>query len=259
MTNKSALLIIPHQDDEFFILPYLEYLIKCNRKIFVIFITNGKYDSHDPIIRMEESKRTLTHYGIKASNIINYGYDNSLEDAQIPFKMTAVHRFLNEFIDSHPFEISEVIAPAWEGGHQDHDALNRIILNILRKKNKTNILRQYYLYNSFNISYPFYRVMHPTLVDNNTIIFNIPFISSVRAITQFINYKSQFKTFIGLIFPAIYQFLFIRKIFIQIPDDISDFRDAIPPHAGILFYERRGRFTFKEMIENLQNYKRECM
>lgn len=251
--NKNvSLIVLPHQDDEFFILPYIEYLLKIGRDIRVIYITNGKYSDHDPVTRINESQKTLSNYGVDLKNIVHYGYENSVNDSEIPFKLNQIHDYLKNLILSYHDNVVEILAPAWEGGHQDHDALNRVILNILHGFNKTSIFHQFYLYNSYKTIAPFFRVMYPVCMNEKTKEFCFTFKSSIRAVYNAFNYKSQYKTFFGILIPSIVQFTIFRKIYLQIPNPQFNLD---PPHSGILLYERRRRFEYSNMLKNLKKYK----
>jgi hypothetical protein len=243
------LFILPHQDDEFFIYPYIKYLKRRNFVVKIIYLTNGGYAKHDPLTRANESVAALSKININHEDIIFFGHDNSIYDAEIFYKYKIIADFLNSFFLNNINNIKKIIVPAWEGGHQDHDATNLIVQKITRKSKLKDKVFQFFLYNSYNISKPFFHVMTP-ISSKKYIKFNISLSCIYKTLSISVCYKSQWKTFLGLLPGSFFQLVFYRYIPIQ----KCNFNDLkFPPHEGLLLYERRGRFKY-EIINKLMAY-----
>lgn len=243
------LFILPHQDDEFFIYPYIDYLKRRNFVVKIIYLTNGGYANHNPLTRAKESIVALAKINVSQKDIIFFGHENNIYDAEIFYKYEIISDFLNQFFLNNIDSIKKIIVPAWEGGHQDHDATNLIVQKITHKSKFKDKVFQFFLYNAHNISKPFFNVMTP-ISSKKYIKFNISLSCICKTLSISFCYKSQWKTFLGLLPGSIFQLVFYRYIPIQ----KCNFNDLVlPPHEGVLLYERRKRFKYK-IIKKLMNY-----
>jgi hypothetical protein len=234
------LFLLPHPDDEFFILPYINFLKSNNYLIKIIYFTNGVYKNHSSTEREMETISVLEKFNILNEDIFFFGRLNNINDANIINSHGSIINFLNSYIFLNYHNINKIILPAWEGGHHDHDALNMIVQYTCKKYNYDISIYQFYLYNCYNIIYPFYRVMYP-LTNINLIYINITLLETIKVILCAFKYKSQWRTFLGLLPFAAISLLTRRGMYIQRCDfELTNER----PHKGLLLYERRKRFNY---------------
>jgi len=252
----TSLLIIPHQDDEIFILPYLIKLIRDGHKVVVIYLTNGKYANHSVYIRRKESCDVLKSVGINSQDIKFVGENLNIRDGEVINNLNILSVELFKIIMQYGEDLSEILTPAWEGGHHDHDATNFIVNYVALKMSKARQVCQFYTYNAHGVRHPFYRVMHSIKPSDLVKPFKFSFYDGLRTLFCIRHYKSQYFSFIGLAPELIYRLIFIRNL--ELDYNLPDF--DIKPHDGGLFYENRKRFNFdyfKELIGMFKKFNNE--
>jgi len=243
------LFLLAHPDDEFFILPYINFLKFNNYSIKIIYFTNGEYKNHTSTEREFETISVLNKFNILDKDVLFFGAMNNINDANIINSHTTIIDFLKSYIRSNYNIITRIIIPAWEGGHHDHDGLNMIVQNTCIKQDFDIPIYQYYLYNCYNIRYPFYRVMFP-ITNNNLIYIKTTLLEAIKIILCAFKYKSQWITFLGLLPFAGFSLITRRGMYIQKCDlELTNKR----PHVGKLLYERRNRFKY-ENFNKIRNF-----
>ncbi len=74
---KKILILVPHQDDDIILCGvFLKGLIEEGYQVFVVFMTNGDYDSQIGLVRIQEALTVMKLYGIPETQIIFMGYAN---------------------------------------------------------------------------------------------------------------------------------------------------------------------------------------
>ena len=237
---KSVVYLLPHQDDEIFALPIiLRY--KDYEHIFLL-LTNGtdKHKSAKSLTRNSEfckSLEILKKFGIK-SQFFAFGTEHCIRDGYLhaDFSKDCYTQLLKqfEFLEPHIF-----IAPCYEGGHQDHDAAAQIAEGHSRKLGSELLF--FSTYRSASRFFPFFSTMNPPnksgKIDSSRI-----FVSAL-ALRLIVNYRSQFRTFMGLGLPILYNYLF-RNSYTAISPQI-EYSD---PHL----YEQRRKAETRLVTANLQ-------
>lgn len=117
--RRPCLFLFPHQDDEFFVLPLLKQVAS---EAFCIFLTDGSYYGDSTLRRNKESQRVLFHLGLKAGQITFLNASHPLPDTRLHHHFAQAWNFLREAIGVFGRQFGTVFAPAYEGGHPDHDA-----------------------------------------------------------------------------------------------------------------------------------------
>lgn len=243
-----VLIFIPHQDDEVFIFPYLIMLRKSNRVVKIIYLTNGEYKNFKSEKRNIESIKSLNSIGINKELILFLGENLNIRDGNLIFKLESIYNEIVEiFLKS---KIGEIVVPAWEGGHHDHDATNFLISFIAKKFNLNDKVRQFYTYNCNGVIKPFFNVLTPIKTESKNISFKFSLTDGIKSLLCLRFYKSQFVTFIGLSPQLFYSFIFKRKIYF----DTGLKNHCQKPHNGKLLYERRNRFSFDKFIIEINNF-----
>jgi hypothetical protein len=230
-------ILLPHSDDEVFILPFLQQLIKQGFILKVFFITTSANQAH-AIIREKESENTLSTI-VAGTEIVNFGRIYNILDGNLP---NLHQKVLDLLLADKNIILSEgIITPILEGGHFDHDEVFKIgnLISIAQKKNHFC----FSLYNAYKT--PFVRVstifQGPVRGNLETIKFS--FCEGLNYLAKCLNYKSQFVILTFLLPGLISTFLIKRKIQIL---HVTSF-DSQSPHPGNLFYEN----SFKKRIKQL--------
>ncbi len=231
---EPSLFILPHCDDELFAFPILELLDKKSTRF--IFLTSNS-------IRRAESKAFLSAQGFDIINQVHFLDDLiQIEDGKVYQRLNEIQVPLFELARKAPYQ--NLITVAYEGGHHDHDAC--FFLTYLLSKADGAALFTYPLYNATKT--PLFRVMNDDHVLTSeaarTIHLPYTFKSSLRMLRSILHYRSQRKTFLGLL-PGILRACFFRRS-VKLKH-IGEFKWETPPHEGALFYEKRFKVDYKNL------------
>ncbi len=236
----KTIYFLPHFDDEIFIIPKINRdRINKNTQFFFFFMNST--------MRFQESLLFLNKLKISKENVICLGDkldspDGSLIDYLESFYLEIAARFDNSE------EKIEIVSPAFEGGHNDHDAI-AMLAQALGKKWKCQVF-EFYLYHGYGTRGKFYRVSSPVnfvklkkikyQMNDWLLLLQVPFI-----------FKSQPKALLGL-----WPFLVLKSLFFPLalnqisPDCEPDYIHKVKP-----LYERWGRITevvFQERFKKFQ-------
>ena len=74
----------------------------------------------------------LRHLGIAPEQVVFLGSEFQIPDGYLVNRFEKWFELLLEKVEGHMFD--EIYAPAWEGGHQDHDAAFLIGLALARRR-----------------------------------------------------------------------------------------------------------------------------
>ncbi|MEM8660473.1 MAG: PIG-L family deacetylase, partial [Pseudomonadota bacterium] len=140
------LFLLPHQDDEYGVFPILERLAAKQEKVAVAYLTTGTLDgSHCPR-RNDESLGVLKNLGVDSAEVIFIGESEGIPDSQLwRHADRAAAALLATF--KRVNQVSRIYTPAWEGGHQDHDAAYIIACYLAQEYRCLERSRQFPLYN----------------------------------------------------------------------------------------------------------------
>ena len=247
---SSTIFILPHCDDEFYFVPFIRQEISEGANIIIIFTTYGSSYGVEHEVRLSESINALTGLGVCSSSIIHLGFDLNIFDGKS-------HLFLNELLEGSKrivaqYTIRKFYCFSWEGGHTDHDASHLITVALEKIVGSEGGVIEVSGYNSYKTKGPFFRVMTLIPSKNNQVQYmQIPLFNSLSHICIIFNYKSQWKTFLGLFAQNFFQLVILRKIPFR---KVGTRSYSNPPHDGGLFYERRFGITFKEFYSSSKNF-----
>lgn len=246
MTRRFFLL--PHPDDEFAVSVFLADAVKAGDAVQVVYLTDGGYLGQDVAARESESLAVLARLGVPASSVVFLGRQHGFPDG-------ALHRHLERAEASLQALFAEVgepdvmYLPAWEGGHQDHDAGH--LLGISAAK-PTVELRQFPLYQGAGLPGPFFRVMTPLAENGQSVRRVASFRERARQMGICLSFPSQWKTWIGLT-PFVLLHLVMDGGFHLQPVDPA--RTLAKPHPGRLLYERRGVLGWNEFLQATEQFR----
>lgn len=200
------LILFPHYDDEMFCIHHLRRWQAGAEPITIRFLTH-ELDSSSEVIRSEESRRHLLDLGITYSR--TPFLDASAPADQVTSNLEILYSKLTACYD-------EVICPALEGGHPDHDAAFFLGLKLL-KEGRTKRLLVYPTYSPMFGWGPLFWVgarIYPRsrLIYNGESRIGLRFCGILRTILYaFRYYPSQRRTWTLLALPWLIQLLFQRS------------------------------------------------
>ncbi len=250
--NTIALFLFAHQDDEFGVFYQLEKECSAGNTVYCIYVTDGTATASAQQ-RNSESISVLLKLGVSRENIIFIGQELSITDGRLYDHVNTLVSWLDNFFDNQK-KIKYCYVPAWEGGHPDHDMLHAITVHLMAARNQLANVRQYPLYNGFNLPGPLFSVMS-TLKENGPVDHqHIPLMSRLRYIRLCLSYPSQWKTWVGLLPFVCVNYLYKGSQKLQA---VNIERLSHPPHNGRLYYERRSfacRTDLQKEIKILKTY-----
>ena len=138
--------------------------------------------------------------------------------------------------------ISVLYMHAWEGGHQDHDAVHLIGVTYATKAGLIDVSRQFAAYRA--ASNPLGLTIFAPLAEYGAVSAEpIPLAARLHYLRLNFSYPSQWKTWIAL-FPLIVFSYWTKPN--QEVQRVSLLRLLHRPHGGPLLYERRNRMTYEQ-------------
>jgi LmbE family N-acetylglucosaminyl deacetylase len=230
------LFLFAHQDDEYGVYPVLEELVAAGEPIRVVYLTSGTLDGRPCARRNRESTRVLARLGIRGQDILFLGTQLGLPDGKL---CQHVERAALALLDhcgaaNRP---TRIYTPAWEGGHQDHDATCIIACYLARAFSCIQASRQFPLYHGQGLPGSLWRTFAPLPENGPVESTRLGWRQRLRYLRLPLLYHSQWKTWLGL-YPLYALTLLSRGR--QYLQPLSPQRLGRAPHPGQCLYERRG-------------------
>ncbi len=248
-SDIPLVVIMAHPDDEFAVFPWLEAACREHRLIHCCWLTDGGWGGQDISRRRAESTAVLRKIGIPLEAMHFIGEQLEIPDGELHTRLEQVVPALRKLFLGLP-EAVEVLVPAWEGGHQDHDATQ--LAAIAGVSGRRARLRQFSLYHGARLSGPWFRVLAPLAENGPLSTLPLGPTARLRCLVRCTRYVSQWKSFLGLL-PFYGLKMLVRHPFAL--QDVSFSRTAERPHPGRLLYERRTVLTWEAFAEWTSAYR----
>ena len=240
--------LLPHMDDEVFILPYLVDLRKqnsCNVSIYFLTKSEGRDARFDQNVRETESRNSIVKI-LPTAEIVFLGRELEVKDLELHNHFLLEFEHLRELLNN---KCDVIVSPYFEGGHIDHDS-SCILAFELAKVLQCNHLT----FNAYSARYKsrsFYKVAKP--IENLASKVKVPIRSAVYIHTLFIpaRYKSQLMTWLGLYLPLVWRTLVLRRFSLYL--DVEFDFNAKPNFARIL-YENRGDAIYSKWNSSAKDF-----
>lgn len=230
------LFLLPHQDDEYGVFSILEKLAAAQEQVTVAYLTTGTLDGRPSVRRNDESLSVLKHLGIDRKDVLFIGESIGIPDSQLwRYIDGAIAGLLDRLSDGH--RVSSIYTPAWEGGHQDHDAAYIIACYLAQEFACVQSSRQFPLYNGRGLPGPMWRTFDPMSANGEVHSATIPWRARFRYLLYCLSYRSQLRTWMGLLPMYALSLMLKGKQFLQ---PLVPLRLKEEPHSGTCLYERRG-------------------
>lgn len=239
--RPATVFVLAHPDDEFACSMWMASLAACGHPIAVAYLTDGGFGGQATARREAESLRVLRRLGVAASDVAFLGRRHGWPDGALHTRLDAAVEVLGAWMDTLD-GVGMVVMPAWEGGHQDHDATHLVALAAASARG-IHDLWQIPLYTGAGLRGPFFRVLR-TLPQNGAVeAYHATWPERLRALALCLEYASQWKTWVGLL-PFLTLHLVTAGTFPRQRIDLGRLRQA--PHPGAPLYERRGFLAYSE-------------
>lgn len=245
--QQVALFLFAHQDDEFGIYQQIIEEQQMGNRVFCAYFTDGNFKGIGSKRRNKESLLVLEQLGIYEKDVFFVGAELGFRDGFLPDYLGSCVKWLSQWLSQFS-SISAIYVPAWEGGHQDHDALHAAALIAASSLGIEKKVQQFSLYHGACCFGLFFKVFYP-LVENGFIqCSKIPLKRRFLFLKYCMSYPSQAKTWIVLFPFVLKHYLFNGN---QLLQTASLKRVLEPPHKGSLLYEKRKRYTWEQMKSSL--------
>jgi LmbE family N-acetylglucosaminyl deacetylase len=247
-TEPALIALLPHPDDEFAILPLLERANIEGRTIHLVWLTDGAFGGVDPEVRRRESLRALQSVGVQPVTAAFVGIDGRIPDGRLHLSMAEAHAATVAALDAVDGP-AELLLPAWEGGHQDHDAAHALGRAVARMRGFPVL--QFPLYQGEGLRGPVFRALAP-LRDSEAIrVVPVGWADIGRVVRACLHYRSQWRSFVGLLPMVFVRLSLARSIVLCAVDLAATLR---PPHDGRLLYERRTAWRWRDLEAAVRPY-----
>jgi LmbE family N-acetylglucosaminyl deacetylase len=246
---SRSIFLLPHPDDEFGVYAELEASRAAGRPALCIFLTDGAAAGQSPKRRNAESTAVLTKLGVGGSDIAFLGCQLGVPDGSLAKHLHRVKAGVEAIIGAVT-PCDRLYMPAWEGGHQDHDAAHLLGLSIAGERR--SVAFQFPLYQGAGLPWKLFRVLTPLRQNGPVVVRRIAWRSRVAYLRYCLSYPSQWKTWLGLLPFVLVDYVKSgsQKLQNANPDRVRE-----PPHAGRLLYERRGFCTWREFEASTRAFR----
>ncbi len=233
--EESFVYLLPHPDDEFAVSRWIVDATRAGRPVHAVFLTDGGHAGQDVARREAESLDVLARLGVCPDHVHFLGHEHRLPDgalhAELPRALGLVRQCLSRI--GGPIDLR---FPAWEGGHQDHDATHLIGLHLLAD-GAVRAGSQFPLYRAAFHRWPLFCVMRP--LPQHAIAFRrrSSWSERLQQLSLCLVYRSQWRSWIGLLPVLAGHLLVDGHSYLCRPEA---HRIAASPGTGRPLYERRG-------------------
>lgn len=244
-----SLFLFAHQDDEFGVFHLIEQCRRQGRRAVCAYLTRGANGLGER--RNAESRRVLASLGVQERDIFFAGDELGIDDACLHVSLDAAGAWIGRWIGSCG-EVERIYVTAWEGGHHDHDALHALTVRVAERLGMLQRVRQFALYNRYRRPGPLFRVLSPLAANGPVEALRIPLARRLAYLGLCLRYPSQAMTWIGL-FPFVLAHYALHGT--QTLQEASLERLRMAPHPGVLYYERRGFYTWDKLRRKLDDWR----
>lgn len=232
------LVLMAHPDDEFALFPWIARARASGANVICAWLTDGAWGGQDPLRREAESRTVLRRMGVPDDAMLFAGRLLSVPDGTLQQHVGRVLDAMEgRFLDA--CRGGEVWCPAWEGGHQDHDACHVVALVLAARANAQ--AWQFPLYHGKGLQGPWFRVLSPLPTNGDSHPLSTGARERLACIARCLSYRSQWKSFAGLL-PFYALRMLGRNPFSLQPARPLRVRER--PHEGALLYERRSGVAY---------------
>ena len=240
-THRRILWLLPHPDDEFACSMRIRATAAAGDEVHCVFLTDGGFGGQSVARRRLESLRVLRRLGVGAAAVHFLGERHGFRDGTLHERLEDALQALDALIEAMG-AVDVLHVPAWEGGHQDHDATHLLGI-VLARRRSVGSLRQFPLYHGAGLPGPWFRVLHPLAANGPVQPHRATPVERLWAVALCLSYRSQWRTWLGLL-PFFAWHMLARGTFPE--QQVDPARVAESPHVGVVLYQRRGFLAMPE-------------
>lgn len=238
------LFLFAHQDDEYAVYSVLEQLVAQKQPLKLVYLTSGTPGGELSQRRNRESLQVLADIGIAAPEIYFIGADAGIPDAKLCQYLDRAANCVQQLYSATAAP-TRIYTPAWEGGHQDHDATYLIACYLARRFDCVATSRQFPLYQGQGLPGSLWHTFAPLSANGAVEATPLSVHQRLRYLRYCLSYPSQWSSWLGL-FPMVMLNLFTQGR--QYLQPLLLERVAEDPHAGACLYQRRGACSREQFV-----------
>lgn len=245
--GKDVLCVLAHPDDESIFSTRISRDLAARHRVFCVYLTDGGAGRASPEVRERESRRMLGSLGVGDRQVFFPGIRHGIPDGGLPLHLTAALGRLEEAVGAAP--VRRIYTPAYEGGHQDHDAAHLIALAFASQRGLLRRTWQVPFYHGRGTPWKLFRTHDPLESNGRRLQRRLAAGEALRHTLLVRHYTSQWRTWLGLLPGLAWRRGVLRREWLQ-PVDPGVLHRR--PHPGPLLYERLFGFsyeTFREAAE----------
>lgn len=251
LPDAVALFLFAHQDDEFGVFEHIARYRQQGVRVLCAYLTDGATASASSATRNAESRRVLGQLGVADNDIIFAGEQLGIGDACLPLHLVRAGQWLENWFDSFA-RIEAIHVLAWEGGHQDHDALHALTVVLAERRGLLSRCWQFPLYQAHGLRGRLLHVLAP-LSDNGPVtMVPIAWRRRLFYLRLCLTYRSQHLIWIGLLPLVALHYIGCGT---EQRQPVSLARLVQRPHDGKLGYEIRRFFCWPRLLELLTHWR----
>lgn len=247
---RSLLVVFAHPDDEFAVFPWLERAVREGAQVHAVWLTDGGWGGQDIERRQRESIRVLQSIGLREENMHFLGADLGVPDGGLHLSLGSASSALLDLAER--VAATELMAPAWEGGHQDHDAAHLAAQAVNAGCGVVGF--EYSLYHGFGLPGALFTVLSLIPRVDPVEVIQTTLRERVSYVVHCLRYRSQWKSFVGLL-PLYAWRLRSARAFMRRP--MRHELTLQRPHEGRLLYERRSGLAWEDFASATVAYRGE--
>ena len=244
------LFLFPHQDDEAPVFHEIEELTRTRQALSIVYLTTGQASTAPCERRNEESLGVLDKLGVDKDQIHFIGGQLGVPDGQLQKHLERLHFALVRLLEGHT--VKGIIMPAWEGGHQDHDAAHLLGFALARQWTCVEHSAQFPYYQGQGLRGALFRTLAPLPGNGPVKSARIGITKRLKYLSLLLQYTSQMRTWLGLGPFFVLHYLLKGT---QVLQPLSEERLNTRPHKGPLLYERRGFCTYERMRSESASFR----
>lgn len=233
------LFLFPHQDDEVPVFHEIDKLVQSHQPMTIVYLTTGQATTDACERRNQESLRVLERLGVQASQVHFLGAQVGVADGSLHHHLEKLQAAVIDLVKGA--KISNLYMPAWEGGHQDHDAAHVLGLSLANEWDCMAQSHQFPYYHGEGLKGILFKTLSPLPKNGQPKMEKISVLKRIKYLSLLLAYRSQAKTWVGLGPFFVLHYLFKGT---QVLQGVSLSRVNEKPHPGPLLYERRLFCTF---------------
>jgi LmbE family N-acetylglucosaminyl deacetylase len=246
---RRALFVFAHQDDEYAAAPWILEELASGAEAACVYLTDGGYRA-DPVVRDAESVRALRSLGVARDGLAFLGApDGRIADGALVTRAGEGLATLERWMLATGCEPDCIYAPAYEGGHPDHDAAHVIAAVVAAKRGIADRCWHFAIYNAYRRRAPFFSSLRQLPTDSPSRSAKLSLWTRLQLAVLCRYYGSQLRTWLGL-FPG----AFVERVVLGRETVVAFDAGRVKrrPHDGELLYERMFGTSYADVERNLR-------